>query len=247
VATLALFLALTGGAAVAASGVLVTTSRQVAPGAINSGDVKNGSLTSTDLKDGAGVGVKDFTKTTVADLRKVLGGVGGTGAKGDPGAQGPAGAQGDAGPQGAAGAKGDAGPQGPAGPTTAAVSGTGQDPALGSAVAKGTLSTTDITAPTGGKLFVQADSRGTSIACNASGSCKAVVGLLLDGVPIPGTGRTRGASASGTSTGDFGTFSAVVPGVAAGAHKLTVVVGATGNWSVLTYGQATSSVIALGG
>jgi hypothetical protein len=50
VAYLALFFAITGSA-VAASSVLVNSSRQVAKGVINSGDVRNNTLTSADLRN----------------------------------------------------------------------------------------------------------------------------------------------------------------------------------------------------
>ena len=93
--SLALFIALGGGATAAT--VAIKNSKQIAPGAVNSGDVANNSLTSADLKNGAGVGAGDLTPAARAALR------------GPTGAQGPAGPQGPAGAAGAPGEKGDPG------------------------------------------------------------------------------------------------------------------------------------------
>jgi hypothetical protein len=91
VAFAALMVAL-GGTAVAAR-VLITTSAQVAPGAITSSDVRDGTLTPADLSSAARAA-----------------------AAGRPGPQGERGAPGTPGPQGAPGTPGTVGGQGPAGP-----------------------------------------------------------------------------------------------------------------------------------
>jgi hypothetical protein len=84
-ATIAMFLALGGGAAVA-RGVLVKSSKQVATGAINSGDLKNGKA----------VKLADFSPTALNDLKKKLG-TGAAGPQGAKGETGSKGAQGDPG------------------------------------------------------------------------------------------------------------------------------------------------------
>jgi len=94
VALLALAVAL-GGTATAAS-VLIKRSSQVAPGAINSGD----------LADDRGVNLRDLTPET---RRAVTARGGATGAEGPRGPQGPVGAKGETGPQGADGPRGPRG------------------------------------------------------------------------------------------------------------------------------------------
>ncbi len=94
VAYIALFFAITGSA-IAASSVLIDSSRQVGKGVINSGDVRNNALTSADLRNRKGVRLADFTPAALAALRASLG-------------PGPAGPQGPAGPAGAAGQNGSA-------------------------------------------------------------------------------------------------------------------------------------------
>jgi len=93
VATLALVFAMTGGA-IAAQGVIVKNSRQVAPGSINSRDLANGRA----------VGLADFKPRALTALKNRLG-------------------PGPAGPRGATGATGTQGPAGPAGPTFGASAG----------------------------------------------------------------------------------------------------------------------------
>lgn len=90
IALLALFLALGGGTALAASGF------------INGSRIKPNSIPKNRL-----------TKAAIAGLK------GARGPKGDPGAVGPTGAKGDAGIRGAAGPTGARGPTGAAGPTGA--------------------------------------------------------------------------------------------------------------------------------
>ena len=80
------FFAITGSA-VAASSLLIDSSRQVGKGVINSGDVRNNALTSSDLRNRKGVRLADFTPAALAALRDSLG-------------PGPAGPQGPAGPAG---------------------------------------------------------------------------------------------------------------------------------------------------
>jgi len=94
VALLALVVAL-GGTATAAS-VLIKRSSQVAPGAINSGD----------LADDRAVNLRDLTPET----RRAITGAGGgaPGAEGQRGPQGPVGARGESGLQGADGPRGEA-------------------------------------------------------------------------------------------------------------------------------------------
>lgn len=89
---LALTLALAGGAW-AGSKFMITSSRQVKPGVLTGANIKNHSLSFSDLSGGA-----------ESRLR------------GAQGPQGPAGPRGDTGATGAQGPKGDTGPQGPAGP-----------------------------------------------------------------------------------------------------------------------------------
>jgi len=88
VAYVALFFAITGSA-VAGSGVLINSSRQVGKGVINSGDVRNNTLTSVDLRNRKAVGLADFTPAALEDLKKSLG-------AGPAGPQGPAGQNGSA-------------------------------------------------------------------------------------------------------------------------------------------------------
>jgi hypothetical protein len=98
VVTLALFLTLAGGSAVAASKLI--TGKDIAKGTITGRNIRSHSLLSLDFKSG--------------QLPR--------GATGPRGAPGPSGATGSQGTTGAPGAKGDTGSQGPAG--TAAASGT---------------------------------------------------------------------------------------------------------------------------
>lgn len=102
VAVIALVVAL-GGTAAAASGLI--TGRQIAPSTITGRNVRNHSLTASDLAPGT-VGRGATGKTGAA---------GPAGPQGAPGAPGAAGVSGAVGPQGPAGAEGPAGPQGPAG------------------------------------------------------------------------------------------------------------------------------------
>ena len=94
VAYIALFFAITGSA-VAASSVLIDSSRQVGKGVINSGDVRNNGLTSADLRNRKGVRLADFTPGALAALRDSLG-------PGPAGPQGPAGQNGQNGQNGTA-------------------------------------------------------------------------------------------------------------------------------------------------
>jgi hypothetical protein len=102
VAVLALVVAL-GGTATAASGLI--TGRQIAPSTVTGRNVKNHSLTASDLAPGT-------VRRGAPGRTGATGPAGPTGAQGAPGA---AGAPGATGPAGPAGPEGPAGPQGPAG------------------------------------------------------------------------------------------------------------------------------------
>jgi len=104
-ATVAVFLALGGGAYAASSlPVNAVHARNIARNAITSSKVKDHSLLPKDFRRGA------LTAATPADA-------GPAGPSGKPGATGPAGSKGDTGPTGPQGPKGDTGPQGPRGAT----------------------------------------------------------------------------------------------------------------------------------
>jgi hypothetical protein len=94
VSVIALIVAL-GGSAVAAT-TLITRSDQI----------RNGVITSADLKDGAAVGAADLTSTARAALAGRAGPPGAAGAPGSQGAPGAKGDKGDAGRDGAAGKDG---------------------------------------------------------------------------------------------------------------------------------------------
>lgn len=96
VAGLALIIA-SGGTATAAT-LLIESSKQI----------KDGIITSADLKNRAGVGLADLTPAARAALTRA-GPTGSAGPVGPNGAMGPTGATGDAGPQGPAGPPGPAG------------------------------------------------------------------------------------------------------------------------------------------
>jgi hypothetical protein len=105
VAIIAVFVALGGGGALAASKLIVHTD-----------DIANGAVTGRKLAAGA-VGLKKLNTPLRAAIAKagargVVGQQGPTGPQGTQGPQGPPGPQGSTGATGATGAKGDAGPQG---------------------------------------------------------------------------------------------------------------------------------------
>ncbi len=124
VALLALAVAL-GGTATAAS-VLIKRSSQVAPGAINSGD----------LADDRGVNLRDLTPETRRAITAAGGGA--RGAEGPRGPQGPVGAKGETGPQGADG------PRGPRGEALAFAHVPAQVPATGRPTAGTSKGVTEI-------------------------------------------------------------------------------------------------------
>jgi hypothetical protein len=108
VATLALVLAMTGGAY--AAGVLPVNSvetKHLRKGAVTTAKVKDGTLTARDFAPGA------LPRADAAPGRD--GAAGPAGPQGPQGPQGERGPKGDTGARGAAGAKGEAGPAGPAG------------------------------------------------------------------------------------------------------------------------------------
>lgn len=106
IAYLALFLAL-GGSAYAA---VTVTGKNIKDGTVTGRDVKNRSLSTSEL-----------TPTALGSLKGQPGPAGPQGSKGDRGEQGPAGPtgpggqKGDTGPEGPQGAPGPAGPRGPSG------------------------------------------------------------------------------------------------------------------------------------
>jgi hypothetical protein len=127
IATLALFLALGGGAWAATSLPKNSVGNaQLKNGAVTGGKVRNGSLVAGDFASGqlpagpAGpAGPKGDPGETGPRGRGVQGEPGEPGergSRGERGAPGPEGAQGDEGPQGKRGAQGESGVQGPEGP-----------------------------------------------------------------------------------------------------------------------------------
>jgi hypothetical protein len=96
VAIVALVVACAGTAT--AAGVLITSSSQV----------RNGSITSSDLADGRGAALRDFTPSTLHALETMAGPPGPAGPAGVAGDRGPAGARGEQGPAGQPGADGSA-------------------------------------------------------------------------------------------------------------------------------------------
>lgn len=106
-ATLALFLAVSGGTAFAAKTLI--GSADVADNSLTGVDIKNRSLTGHDIKDGS-LRAKHLGASTVAALKGARGSQGETGSRGAAGPQGERGVAGPQGEQGAAGPKGDAGP-----------------------------------------------------------------------------------------------------------------------------------------
>lgn len=96
-----------GGTATAAK---LITGKQIKNGSLTSVDVKKGSLGADRLSAAAR---KSLSSAAAAGAAGPVGPAGAAGAKGETGAQGVPGAQGTAGAQGAAGAKGDTGERGP--------------------------------------------------------------------------------------------------------------------------------------
>jgi hypothetical protein len=195
VATLALVFAMTGGA-IAAQAVLVENSRQVAKGAINSGDLANG----------RGVGIADFKRSALRSLERRLG----------PGPAGPRGATGANGPQGPAGPAGATGQTGPAGPTFGASAGVDPSDAI-FAVGDETF---DI--PRAGNLLVMASwADGVSDCASPGVTCDYIWGLYVDDVPVPGSGQhVLVPEAESPMTVPL-TLSGVIP-VAPGQHTVEI-------------------------
>lgn len=106
----AIVLALGGGTATAASTL------------ITSKDVKNNSLTGTDIKNGS-IGAGELTKSAKASLTGQTGPAGPIGPAGPAGPAGPQGAQGAQGPKGDQGEKGAKGDRGPSSAKGASVEG----------------------------------------------------------------------------------------------------------------------------
>ena len=106
ISTLCLFLALGGGAAVAAG--------QLGPNSVGSKQLKNGAVTGPKIKR-ATIEATKLTQLAIQTLQGQRGPKGATGAKGASGAKGATGAKGDTGAKGATGAVGPTGPAGSAG------------------------------------------------------------------------------------------------------------------------------------
>jgi hypothetical protein len=119
-ATLALFVALTGGAAWAATELAPKSvkSKHIAPKAVKATHIANGQVAARHLNPA-------LRRTLGVPAVAIAGGPGSAGAAGAVGSQGPAG---PAGPQGVPGPQGEVGPQGPAGPAGQDVSYKGQRP-----------------------------------------------------------------------------------------------------------------------
>jgi hypothetical protein len=204
-ATVAVFLVLAGGTALAAT--------QVLP--------KN-SVGSRQIKKGA-VGPAKLSEAAKSTLTGPAGPAGSTGAKGPAGARGAAGPSGPQGMQGPKGDTGDRGLTGPAGPTTAAQSDGGTAPAIGGPHT-GTLfgpQPTTIVTTTDGQVFVtayvglEATCPGTTITCDLE------VGVYLDGTPVPGAHFFANLLPD-VQTPEHFPMIGIASGVPAGSHTVTV-------------------------
>lgn len=227
-ATLALFIALGGGAYAAGAGSLIGGKGQVRA------CVRPGGGTLRVVTQGSRCG----RGTVVVNLQ----GAGSGAAAGPPGPPGPQGAA------GAAGARGAVGPTGPAGPTAGNGDGFGDPPAQASTQ----YSVQDVTVnlPTAGSLFVAGNLDASLTSCSApSVDCVFTFGLYVDGQPVPGTVISIGFPHPSGQGYQSGSASAVVHGLAAGAHTvaLRAIANSTGNFGIFSTNHWHVTGVALGG
>lgn len=241
-ATIAVFIAL-GGSSYAA--VLRITSRNVPKDALTGADIKN--LTGRDVKNNSltGADVRNLKSGDVAD-GSLLG-------KDFAPGQLP---------------KGEKGDTGPVGPTSGTAAGNYEDPP---AAPNFVLEESTITMATAGRIYVQGSLRTFTASCNftspstgAGGNCNSIVGLYVDGQPVPHSARSTGGAAcasSGSSAActhngtdyDWNLFgvSGIVP---AGEHKVQLSAKITATLNPQSTGAAPAQThtgivggIALGG
>jgi hypothetical protein len=209
--TLAVFLVIAGGTALAAKKPIVQSSKDVAKQAIKNSDIKKENLRGNRFRNDAITGekVEDGSLFAVDFAPDQL-------PAGPQGPQGPGGPQGERGPQGV---PGQDGAQGPPGPTFGVTEGAATPPASPDGV-NFFLTFVNFSIPTEGRLLVTSDvplqvggAPGVRVDC--SSNFNPTVGLYIDGVPIPGTARTIGDNVPNPYAA-----SAVTAPVAAGAHTV---------------------------
>lgn len=152
----------------------------------------------------------------------------------------PKGARGVRGPLGALGLRGATGVQGPAGANPAVAAGTDPTPPASPTT---TYQTLPVTTSSSARLFVQGRVALYNFACTSGAPCTVVLGLYVDGQPVPGGGLEIsspfgcGTSCDGTSTNPS-VFGLTAP-IPAGSHTVTLS-------SKATVGSVSSSFVGLG-
>jgi hypothetical protein len=210
IACVALLVSLTGTSVAAVS--------QLGRGTVGTPQLKNNAVTSAKVKNGSLV-KRDFNPNSFPSR----GPQGARGPTGLAGPTGPAGPQGPAGPTGQQGPPGEQGQQGPPG-TGATVAyafdtgGTSTTTSL-SFVAIPDASAT-VTIPPGGNATLLLTFSAESHCTSLSTSCSARI--MLDGNEVPGGSGESFEFDAGSDLGEANSFQRVVPGVAPGAHPITV-------------------------
>jgi hypothetical protein len=225
IASLALFVALGGGAYAAGAidlGYHTVGYKQLKRNSVTSGKVRDGSLLAIDFRRGQIP-------------------------RGETGPQGPKGDTGETGATGATGTPGATGATGATGPTAGFVAYDG--------TLNGTAATTVISSPVdlpvAGRLSITAVTSG-QITCTANVRCGALFQVFVDGNPLPASGVSSydvPASASPAATPFSVTVVGLTGTVPAGSHTIALKRGANqGVPTVATIGGTSSiSSILLGG
>ena len=221
--TLALFIALGGGAYAAAGGSFVGGDGTVR-GCVTSG----GTLKVVKQSKHCGRG-------TTALVLQSSGRTGASGATGLPGAVGP---QGPAGPAGAQGVTG------PAGLSSGSAAGFGDPPPQAST--RFSVQDTTVTLEKAGGLLMIATASGSNTFCN-TGPCVGRYGLYVDGEPVPGTLKQIGYPASSGAGYQNLAVSGVVNGLAAGTHTVDLRdISLSGSYGVYSIDYVNVAAVALG-
>ena len=224
--TLALFIALGGGAYAAAGGSFVGGDGTVR-GCVTSG----GTLKVIKQSKHCGRG------TTALVLQS-------SGRAGAPGAAGLAGAVGPQGPAGPAGVQGVPGLTVPAGPTSGNAAGFGDPPAQMSTAFS--VQDTTVTLARAGGLLAIATASGSNTFCS-SGPCVARYGLYVDGQPVPATLKQIGYPAGSGASYQNLAVSGAVNGLAAGTHTVDLrEISLSGSYGIFSIDYVNVAAVALG-
>jgi hypothetical protein len=242
---IALFFALGLGSAWAATELGRNSIRapQIAKNAVKAPEIARNAVRKAEIRTN-GVGTAEVADGSLLEADFAMGQL----PAGPQGVPGPQGERGEKGEKGEPGEDGEDGAQGPPGPTFGVTENVATPPTSPDGV-NSFLTFVNFSLPTAGRLFVTSDVNasaggGPGVMVNCEPTANPVVGLYIDGVPIPGTARTlvdNGAhpySASG-----------VTAPVAAGSHTVQGMANCPGASTPVgssTGGGRSLSVVLLG-